>query len=110
MVAVPEVSQEPKRRDEDEDEVAPCLEYTRDLFLCARFVARRRPGAGEDLACALVAAVHGRAVWKRSVKFLGERARASDEELTSRQRPAATDFAQIFFCKTPMSCERPSVA
>ena len=41
-----------------------CLEYTRDLFLCARFVARRRPELGEDLACALVAAVHGpRAVW-----------------------------------------------
>ena len=39
-------------------------EYTRDLFRCAVFVARNRPELGEDLACALVAAVHGpRAVW-----------------------------------------------
>ena len=39
-------------------------EYTRDLFRCAVFVARNRPDLGEDLACALVAAVHGpRAVW-----------------------------------------------
>ena len=54
-------SQEPETR---ETSPSPCLEYTRDLFLCARFVARRRPELGEDLACALVAAVHGpRAVW-----------------------------------------------
>ena len=45
-------------------EIPKSLEYTRDLFRCAVFVARRRPELGEDLACALVAAVHGpRAVW-----------------------------------------------
>ena len=58
--AFPGSSQEPETRETK----TPCLEYTRDLFLCARFVARRRPELGEDLACALVAAVHGpRAVW-----------------------------------------------
>ena len=38
--------------------------YTRDLYHCAALVADARPELGEDLAAALVAAVHGpRAVW-----------------------------------------------
>ena len=53
--------------EEDERRVGTTFErseYTRDLFRCAVFVARNRPDLGEDLACALVAAVHGtRAVW-----------------------------------------------
>ena len=62
--AFPGSSQEPETREMKTKTKSPCLEYTRDLFLCARFVARRRPELGEDLACALVAAVHGpRAVW-----------------------------------------------
>ena len=62
--AFPGSSQEPETRETKTKTKSPCLEYTRDLFLCARFVARRRPELGEDLACALVAAVHGpRAVW-----------------------------------------------
>lgn len=38
--------------------------YTRDLYHCAALVSDVRPELGEDLAAALVAAVHGpRAVW-----------------------------------------------
>ena len=38
--------------------------YTRDLFRCATVVAEARPELGEDVAAALVAAVHGPgAVW-----------------------------------------------
>jgi hypothetical protein len=55
---------EKEARVSQEPEIPKSLEYTRDLFRCAVFVARRRPELGEDLACALVAAVHGpRAVW-----------------------------------------------
>ena len=49
---------------DEKEQRARASTYTRDLFRCALFVARRRPELGEDLACALVAAVHGpRAVW-----------------------------------------------
>ena len=41
-----------------------CRYYTRDLYHCAAMTSDARPELGEDLAAALVAAVHGpRAVW-----------------------------------------------
>ena len=57
--ARPGSSQEPETREMKTKTKSPCLEYTRDLFLCARFVARRRPELGEDRRAARVAAVHG---------------------------------------------------
>ena len=51
--------------------------YTRDLFRCAKLIASQRPELGEDVATALVAAVHGPKTVYGALWYAGGNALAS---------------------------------